>query len=96
MKFDVAVPAAALKEIPDLARRAEELGAAGLWSSETQRHPFLSLPLVAEHTTRLEFGTAVAIGFGRSPRRAQPKRYHAHRARHGRHRCGRKEPRENA
>jgi|TARA_B100001971_G_scaffold95150_1_gene87982 probable F420-dependent oxidoreductase len=67
MKFDVAVPAAALKEIPDLARRAEELGAAGLWSSETQRHPFLSLPLVAEHTTRLEFGTAVAIGFGRSP-----------------------------
>jgi probable F420-dependent oxidoreductase len=43
------------------------VGFAALWTNETQHDPFLPLPLIAEHTTRLRFGTAVAIGFARSP-----------------------------
>src|SRR3989304_2028477 len=45
----------------------EALGFDAVWTSETQHDPFLSLALVAEHASRLRFGTAVAIGFARSP-----------------------------
>ena len=38
-----------------------------LWATETQHSPFLPGPLIAEHTQQLNFGTAVAIGFARSP-----------------------------
>jgi len=50
-----------------LAEAAEAMGFDALWSSETQHDPFLSLTLAAEHTSRLQLGTAVAIAFGRSP-----------------------------
>lgn len=56
-----------LDAVPHLARRAEELGLAGLWTAETRHDPFLPLALVAEHSARLEFGTAVAVAFARSP-----------------------------
>jgi probable F420-dependent oxidoreductase len=67
MKFDATIPPTSLQEIPQLAREAEEIGFAALWSPETQHDPFLPLTLVAEHSQELEFGTAVAIGFARSP-----------------------------
>ncbi|MFQ5409980.1 MAG: TIGR03617 family F420-dependent LLM class oxidoreductase [Anaerolineales bacterium] len=67
MKFDVMIAPKTLRAVPGLAQQAEALGANGLWTSETQHHPFLPLPLVAEHTQRIQFGTAVAIAFGRSP-----------------------------
>jgi probable F420-dependent oxidoreductase len=67
MILDVALPASPLKQVPDLAQAAENLGFSAVWTSETQRDPFLPGPLIAEHTTRLQFGTAVAIGFARSP-----------------------------
>ena len=35
--------------------------------TETQRSPFLPLALVAEHSQRLNFGTAIAVAFARSP-----------------------------
>jgi probable F420-dependent oxidoreductase len=38
-----------------------------LWTTETQHDPFLPGALIAEHTRRLRFGTAVAIAFARSP-----------------------------
>jgi probable F420-dependent oxidoreductase len=38
-----------------------------LWSAETVHDPFLPGPLVAEHTQKLKFGTAIAVSFGRSP-----------------------------
>jgi probable F420-dependent oxidoreductase len=53
--------------VPALARQAEAIGAAGAWVAETKHDPFLPLALAAEHTTRLELGTAVAIAFARSP-----------------------------
>lgn len=67
MKFDASIPPTSLIQIPALAQEAEAIGFDALWSSETQHSPFLPLALVAEHSKRLEFGTAVAIGFARSP-----------------------------
>lgn len=67
MRFDVSLPPAALTSVPETARRAEALGFDGIWSSETMHDPFLPGALIAEHTQRLQFGTAVAIAFGRSP-----------------------------
>lgn len=67
MKFDVTIAPGSLREVPALAQGAEAIGAAGLWISETQHDPFLPLALAAEHTSRIELGTAVAIAFARSP-----------------------------
>lgn len=67
MELDVNFMTNTLGQIPALARHAEALGLSGAWTSETQHDPFLPLALLAEHTTRLQFGTAVAIGFARSP-----------------------------
>jgi len=51
----------------DEARRHEEAGYDGLWSSESAHDPFLPLVLAAEHTERIEVGTAIAVAFARSP-----------------------------
>ncbi|HLF25138.1 MAG TPA: TIGR03617 family F420-dependent LLM class oxidoreductase [Anaerolineae bacterium] len=68
MKFDTSIGFSTdLKDVPALARAAEAIGVDALWSSETQHDPFLLLALVAEHTRRIHFGTAVAIAFARSP-----------------------------
>jgi probable F420-dependent oxidoreductase len=68
MRLDASIgfetPLAAVSEI---ARRAEAAGVSGLWSAETSHDPFLPLALAAEHTQRLELGTAIAVAFARSP-----------------------------
>ena len=56
-----------LKEIGRTARAAEELGFAGLWTSETKHDAFLPLAIAATGTGRLDLGTSVAIAFSRSP-----------------------------
>jgi len=56
-----------LERVPALARAAEAAGVAGLWTAETSHDPFLPLALAAEHTERLELGTAIAVAFARSP-----------------------------
>ena len=56
-----------LKVVKVLAQSAEAIGFDALWTSETQHDPFLPLTQVAASTTRLRFGTAVAIAFARSP-----------------------------
>jgi len=60
-------PFTRLAQIPEVARAAEEMGFNGIWIAETQHNPFLSCALVAEHTKRLRFGTAIAVSFARSP-----------------------------
>ena len=55
--------AAVIKE----ARQHEKAGYDGLWSSESAHDPFLPLVLAAEHTERMELGTAIAVAFARSP-----------------------------
>ncbi len=67
MKIDVGVLVPNLQEIPAIARTAEEIGFDCLWTSETQHEPFLPLAIAAEHTTRIELGTAIAVAFPRSP-----------------------------
>ncbi|HRF47959.1 MAG TPA: TIGR03617 family F420-dependent LLM class oxidoreductase [Anaerolineales bacterium] len=67
MLLDVALMAVPLTQMPSLAQAAEQVGFAAAWTSETQHDPFLPLALAAEHTRRLQLGTAVAIAFARSP-----------------------------
>jgi probable F420-dependent oxidoreductase len=67
MKIDTTLPPSHLNSVPEYARAVEEIGFDALWTTETQHSPFLPGPLIAEHTRQLNFGTAVAIGFARSP-----------------------------
>ena len=68
MKLDAQIaPYTSLKVVPEIARAAERLGFDCLWTAETQHNPFLPGALIAEHTQRLKFGTAIAVGFARSP-----------------------------
>jgi len=67
MKFDAALPPVGLKDVPAIAQAAEEIGFDALWTQETLHDPFLPCALIAEHTTHLHFGTAVAVSFARSP-----------------------------
>jgi probable F420-dependent oxidoreductase len=67
MYLDASLPPVPLKEVPGIAEAAERMGFDTLWSTETIHDPFLPGALIAEHTQRLKFGTAVAIAFARSP-----------------------------
>jgi probable F420-dependent oxidoreductase len=67
MKIDASLPPVSLAEVPAIAQAAEAIGFDALWSTETIHDPFLPGALIAEHTRRLHFGTAVAIAFARSP-----------------------------
>src|SRR3972149_2749884 len=67
MKLDAALPPIHLKEVPAIAKAAQEIGFDALWTQETQHDPFLPCALVAEHSETLCFGTAIAVSFARSP-----------------------------
>ena len=68
MKIDASMGFAAdLKDVGTLARAAESIGFDAIWTSETLHDPFLPLTHVAASSARLQFGTAVAIAFARSP-----------------------------
>src|SRR5215210_7509052 len=56
-----------LRNVNDIARSAEALGFAGLWTSETKHDAFLPLAIAANETETIELGTSVAIAFSRSP-----------------------------
>ncbi|HZF59233.1 MAG TPA: TIGR03617 family F420-dependent LLM class oxidoreductase [Rubrobacter sp.] len=69
MKLDVGLGTEGdyLKDIERTARTAEDLGFAGLWTSETKHDAFLPLAIAAGGTQNMELGTSVAIAFSRSP-----------------------------
>jgi len=67
MKLDAALPPVQLKDVPAIAKAAQEMGFDALWTQETQHDPFLPCALVAEHSETLRFGTAIAVSFARSP-----------------------------
>jgi probable F420-dependent oxidoreductase len=67
MLLDASLPPVSLKEVPAIARAAEDMGFAALWTTETQHDPFLPCALAAEHTQTLHFGTAIAVSFARNP-----------------------------
>ena len=56
-----------LAHVAEAAQRAERLGYDGVFTPETGHDPFLAHAIAAEHTEKLELGTAVAIAFPRSP-----------------------------
>jgi alkanesulfonate monooxygenase SsuD/methylene tetrahydromethanopterin reductase-like flavin-dependent oxidoreductase (luciferase family) len=67
MKFDAALLASNLSQMPHLTRAVEATGFDGLWISETAHNPFLPLTLAAEHSQRLTLGTGIVLAFPRSP-----------------------------
>ncbi len=67
MILDASLPPVPLVSVPEIARAAEATGFNALWGTETMHDPFLPGTLAAEHTQRLNYGTAVAIAFARSP-----------------------------
>jgi len=56
-----------LASAPGDACDAEAAGYDGVWVAETSHDPFFPLLLAAEHTERIELGTAIAVAFARSP-----------------------------
>jgi probable F420-dependent oxidoreductase len=67
MKIDATVLTAGLETVGPKARQLEAIGYDGFYTAETQHDPFLPLVLAAEHTERIDLGTAIAVAFPRSP-----------------------------
>ncbi len=67
MLIDITLPPLPWDEIPEHARKAEEIGFDCIWMGETSRDPFIPLALAAEHTKRIKIGTSVCVAFPRSP-----------------------------
>src|SRR5579863_1367218 len=49
------------------AQTSEAAGYDAIWSAETGHDPLLPLLIAAEHTERVQLGTAIVVAFGRSP-----------------------------
>lgn len=67
MKLDARLAYATLGDVPGIVEEIERLGFDGLQTSETDHDPFLAIALAAQHSARLDLGTAVALAFTRSP-----------------------------
>ena len=55
-----------LNAVPARAREIEQQGYDGCWTGEINHAPFLPLLLAAEHTSRLQLGTSIAVAFALS------------------------------
>lgn len=66
LKVDAAV-VSQLSQVPAGASTLERRGFDGCWTAEINHDPFLPLTLAAEHTTRIELGTSIAVAFARNP-----------------------------
>lgn len=65
--LDMMAFARPLREVQDLARRAEAAGLGALWFTEAGRTAYLSCAAAALATERIGLGTAIAVAFPRSP-----------------------------
>jgi probable F420-dependent oxidoreductase len=66
LKVDGAV-AGGLTSVARAASTLERRGYDCCWTAEINHDPFLPLVLAAEHTTRIEVGTSIAVAFARNP-----------------------------
>lgn len=67
MKLDALLSEPNLSTVAQVARDVEDLGYDGLMMAEMKRDPFLPLAIAAEHTSRVEIGTSVAVALPRNP-----------------------------
>ena len=56
-----------LEEVPRRIRELEAAGYDGAITAETSHDPFFPLLLAAEHSTRIELMTSIAVAFARNP-----------------------------
>ena len=66
LKVDAAV-AGGLTDVAQASSKLERRGYDCCWTAEINHDPFLPLVLAAEHTTRIELGTSIAVAFARNP-----------------------------
>jgi probable F420-dependent oxidoreductase len=66
LKVDAAV-ASGLTNVAQVVSKLERRGYDCCWTAEINHDPFLPLVLAAEHTTRIELGTSIAVAFARNP-----------------------------
>jgi probable F420-dependent oxidoreductase len=66
LKIDGGIPNR-LDRVVEAVADLEQQGYDGGWTAETSHDPFLPLLLAAEHTSRLELGTNIAVAFARNP-----------------------------
>ncbi|MBM4206364.1 MAG: LLM class flavin-dependent oxidoreductase [Gammaproteobacteria bacterium] len=66
MKVDAGV-GLDLHKIPATVRDLEAFGYDGIRAAEMNHDPFFPLLLAAEHTTKVELITSIAVAFARSP-----------------------------
>ena len=67
MLIDTGLGGSSLAELGRRARELEDLGYDGIITAETSHDPFLPLAVAAEHTTRAQIGTGIAVAFARNP-----------------------------
>jgi probable F420-dependent oxidoreductase len=67
MKLDTTLAMSPLDRVADVAKHAEEMGFAGIFTAEAMQTPFLSHAIAAVNTEKIELGTAIAVAFPRSP-----------------------------
>src|ERR1700736_6551278 len=66
LKIDTGLPDQRAR-VPEDPGTLEGQGYDGCWSAEINHDPFLPLMLAAEHTSRVELGTGIAVAFARNP-----------------------------
>lgn len=66
LKIDGGLPNTLARSV-ESAEALEAQGYDGGWTAETSHDPFLPLLLAAEHTSRIELGTNIAVAFARNP-----------------------------
>ncbi|WP_080696822.1 LLM class F420-dependent oxidoreductase [Mycobacterium asiaticum] len=66
IKIDGGIPME-LRRAPGVAAELERRDYDGCWTGEINHDPFLPMLLAAEHTSRIELGTSIAVAFARNP-----------------------------
>ncbi len=67
MHVSMTVPTDDLSRVRELYAELEAVGYDRAFSFEAKHDPFIPLAVAAEHTSRIQLGTALAIGFARTP-----------------------------
>lgn len=67
LKLDTVLAIGGLEDASRVARAAEDMGFAGIFTAEATQTPYLPLAVAATGTERIELGTAIAVAFPRSP-----------------------------